>query len=72
MQIWPRGEMVTLRNHLCHGLCEKENIYTINEVWFRCGNHSSVAKIDRGFTDFKIKFIIGIIRIAAKNTILKK
>jgi hypothetical protein len=43
-----------------HGLCEKGkyNLYD-NEVWFRCDNRSSVAKIDRGFTDFKIKFIIG-------------
>ena len=30
-----------------------------NEVWFRCGSHSSTAKIVSSFTDFKLKFIIG-------------
>jgi hypothetical protein len=43
-----------------HGLCEKGKykVYE-DEIWFRCGTHSSVAKIKKGFTDFKIKFIIG-------------
>jgi hypothetical protein len=43
-----------------HGLCEKGK-YSLydNEVWFRCGSHSSTAKIVSSFTDFKLKFIIG-------------
>jgi hypothetical protein len=56
-----------------HGLCEKGK-YTLydNEVWFRCDNRSSVAKIDRGFTDFKIKFIMGNNPNSGENIIFEK
>ena len=56
-----------------HGLCEKGK-YSLydDEVWFRCDNHSSVAKIDRGFTDFKIKFIIGNNPNSDENIIFEK
>lgn len=56
-----------------HGLCEKGK-YSLydDEVWFRCDNHSSVAKIDRSFTDFKIKFIIGNNPNSGENIIFEK
>jgi hypothetical protein len=56
-----------------HGLCEKGK-YSLydNEVWFRCDNNSSIAKIDRGFTDFKIKFIIGNNPNSGENIIFEK
>jgi hypothetical protein len=56
-----------------HGLCEKGK-YSVydNEVWFRCGNNSSVAKIDRGLTEFKLKFIVGNNPNSGENIIFEK
>lgn len=56
-----------------HGLCEKGK-YSLydNEVWFRCGSHSSTAKIVSSFTDFKLKFIIGNEPEDDKNIIFEK
>ena len=56
-----------------HGLCEKGK-YSLydNEVWFRCDSHASVAKIVSGFTDFKLKFIIGNEPDGDQNIIFEK
>ena len=56
-----------------HGLCEKGK-YSLydNEVWFRCDNHSSIAKIVSSFTDFKLKFIIGNEPDGDENIIFEK
>lgn len=42
-------------------ICESGR-YTLyeDEIWFSCNNRSIIAKIDRGWFDFKIKFINGL------------
>ncbi|MFY0481074.1 hypothetical protein ACI6PS_00600 [Flavobacterium sp. PLA-1-15] len=42
---------------LANQICErgKYSLYA-NEVWFRCDNHSSIAKIERGFINLNLKF----------------
>ena len=42
---------------LANQICErgKYSLYA-NEVWFRCDNHSSIAKIERGIINLNLKF----------------
>ncbi|WP_309641115.1 hypothetical protein [Flavobacterium sp.] len=56
-----------------HGASEKGK-YTAfdNEIWFRSDSHGTVAKIDKGFIDFKLKFITNINPNSNENLIFEK